>query len=87
MNMLTLKSSIIFAIGYDLEARKARVTFCDKAGSPTSTYDYEHVSPEQVCELLFADSVGSYFQRVFKVVHTQYRKLTTEDLEAEKVPA
>lgn len=58
MKMLPVESSTISAVGYD----RANLTMRIRFGSG-DTYEYYHVEPETVTDLIFADSVGSYFAK------------------------
>jgi hypothetical protein len=62
---IAVKSSNIFSIGYDRRLCILQVTF-HAQGKPTGTYEYTHVTCDEVAELLFGESVGSYFSKVIK---------------------
>lgn len=61
MQMVSVRSSAISAIGYDPATRRMKITF--KQGH---TYDFCGVPPEVYEGLLNASSVGSYYDRVIR---------------------
>ena len=83
MPQIRVQSSNIFSVGYNAETRTATVTF-HKDGAPTGTYEYENVDPLSMCELVFADSIGSHFARNFKPRFTLCHKVV-KAAEAEQV--
>jgi len=60
MNMQTVESSQIHAIGYDEPTKTLRIQFKAKA-KPGSVYDYANVPPELFAEFLAAESKGKFF--------------------------
>jgi hypothetical protein len=76
VNVVTVKSSQIDAIGYDLLSLKLHVIF--RGGS---TYEYDDVQPDAVCRVLFSESIGKAFNANIKSGGYTYRKL------ADSVPA
>jgi hypothetical protein len=61
-------SSAIKAVGYDETSATLEVEF--RSGS---VYDYEDVPPEEVLELLRADSLGRYFATRIRPHHAGRR--------------
>jgi len=68
MKRKTIKSSNIKSIGYAIEPQILEVEFNGGA-----VYHYKEVGPIKVLNLIFADSVGSYFAKNIKNKH-QYMK-------------
>lgn len=64
MKRKSVKSSNIVSIGYMIEPQILEVEFNSGA-----VYYYKDVGPIEVLELIFADSVGSYFARNIKSKH------------------
>lgn len=80
--VLIPKPSNIFAVGYDEQRQLCQITFAKHVNGlkvAGDTYEFEHSTREQVFDMIFADSVGGYFQRFFKPTHTQYHKLSDEE--------
>lgn len=61
MERVYVDSSVISAIGYDVESQVLEVEFRSRR-----VYRYARVPPEAVEELLTAKSMGSYFNRRIK---------------------
>jgi hypothetical protein len=61
MERVYVDSSVISAIGYDVESQVLEVEFRSKR-----VYRYARVPPEAVEALLTAKSIGSYFNRRIK---------------------
>ncbi len=70
MQRARVNSSSLRSVGYDPERRVLEVEF-----SNGSLYQYEGVPGEIVRELLAADSLGTYFNQVFKASGFPYRRL------------
>lgn len=70
MKRIAVSSSCLRAIGYDADAEVLEVEFQNG-----SRYRYERVPAETVAELLAADSLGRYFNLVFKARNFPYRRL------------
>lgn len=60
IQMQTVASSQINAIGYDPITSRLRIQFKSKAG-PGPVYEYPDVTPEQHQALISAPSIGKYF--------------------------
>ena len=58
MKRIPIKSSSIKSIGYDIESEILEVEFIRG-----DIYKYYEVIPKIFCNLLFADSIGSYFYK------------------------
>ena len=71
MKHVPVSSSSLRALGYDPDEQALEVAFHNG-----SVYRYEQVPPEVVQALLEADSLGRYFNQVFKPQHYPYRRLT-----------
>jgi hypothetical protein len=70
MEMISVSSSNIAAIGYDFEMAILRIQFLQ-----SGTYDYQQV-PQHVYEgMLSALSKGRYFDQYIKSGHYQYTKV------------
>jgi hypothetical protein len=78
MDMVSVKSSNIAAVGYESERRMLRVQF-----SNGGAYDYRDVPPDVYEELKDASSVGSYFA---KCVKGKYESAKTESISASVRP-
>jgi len=61
MKRKTIKSSNIKSIGYDMTAQVLEVEFLNGI-----VYNYKEVGSFRVLNLIFADSVGSYFAKNIK---------------------
>lgn len=61
MKTLNINSSIISTVGYDYQSCILEIKF--KRGA---TYHYTNVPSFVVCQLLFSESVGSFFMRNIK---------------------
>jgi hypothetical protein len=62
MEMKTVKSSQIHAIGYDPETKKLHITFLARDRvTPGATYEYDDITPEQHTALVGAESIGRHF--------------------------
>ena len=70
MKRLVVRSSSLHAVGYDADAQALEVEF-----SSGASYRYEQVPAEVVAELLAAESLGRYFNRVFKARGFPYQRL------------
>jgi len=70
MKRTPVQSRSLRALGYDPEQRVLEVEF--RSGA---LYRYEQVPPAVVQALLEADSLGRYFNQVFKPQHYTYRRL------------
>ncbi|MCC7355043.1 MAG: KTSC domain-containing protein [Anaerolineae bacterium] len=57
MNLTTVESSMIHAVGYDPETRTLEVVF-----NTGKTYQYYDVPPEEYAGLMAAESKGSYMR-------------------------
>ncbi len=70
MKRVAVSSRSLRSLGYDLDEQALEVEFHNG-----SVYRYEQVPPEVVQALLEADSLGRYFNQVFKPQHYRYRRL------------
>lgn len=70
MNMQTVTSSQIEAVGYDEGSKTLHVRF--KGGS---TYAYDDVPPHEHADLMAAGSIGAHFGKRIKGGGFAYRKL------------
>ncbi|MBE7374466.1 KTSC domain-containing protein [Pseudomonas lopnurensis] len=70
MKRTPVQSRSLRSLGYDPEQRVLEVEF--RSGA---LYRYEQVPPAVVQALLEADSLGRYFNQVFKPQHYTYRRL------------
>lgn len=70
MKRIAVSSRSLRAIGYDPDAQALEVEFQNG-----SRYRYEQVPAETVAELLAADSLGRYFNQVFKARNFPYQRL------------
>jgi hypothetical protein len=73
IEMKSVISSNISAIGYDEEAKELHVSF-NKSG----TYIYSNVEPKIFESFISADSKGKFFLANIKPVFTNYRKAIKE---------
>jgi hypothetical protein len=64
MKMIRVKSRNIYAVGHD--GTTLRMTFADKNGDPTVTWNYHDVPGHVHKELMGSESIGSYFARLIK---------------------
>tara|TARA_Y100001949_G_scaffold128033_1_gene109551 strand:- start:37811 stop:38026 length:216 start_codon:yes stop_codon:yes gene_type:complete len=67
---VAVNSSSLRALGYDPDQQALEVEFHNG-----SQYRYEHVPAEAVQALLEADSLGRYFNQVFKAQQYPYRRI------------
>ncbi len=65
-----VESESLRSVGYDPDSRLLEVQF-----QGDGLYRYEDVPPEVVLELLQAESMGTYFNQVFKPMGYRYRRL------------
>ncbi|MBA1275757.1 KTSC domain-containing protein [Stutzerimonas azotifigens] len=65
-----VESESLRSVGYDPARRVLEVEF-----QGDGVYRYEDVPPEVVLELLEAESMGTYFNQVFKAQGFRYRRL------------
>ncbi|TLX59082.1 KTSC domain-containing protein [Stutzerimonas nosocomialis] len=65
-----VESESLRSVGYDPDSRILEVEF-----QGDGLYRYEDVPPEVVLELLEAESMGTYFNQVFKARGHRYRRL------------
>ncbi|MCQ4279331.1 KTSC domain-containing protein [Pseudomonas stutzeri] len=70
MKRVAVNSSSLRALGYDPDEQALEVEFHNG-----SQYRYEQVPAEVVQALLQADSLGRYFNQVFKAQHYRYRRV------------
>jgi len=70
MKRVAVNSSSLRALGYDLEEQALEVEFHNG-----SLYRYEQVPADVVQALLEADSLGRYFNQVFKAQQYPYRRI------------
>lgn len=64
MQMHTVKSSLIEAVGYDPHTRTLRVKLNDTdRGTHGPTYEYSNVSPQDHAALITAKSIGRHFNK------------------------
>ncbi|MCJ0975695.1 KTSC domain-containing protein [Pseudomonas sp. PS1] len=70
MKHVAVESSSLRALGYDPDEQVLEVEFHNG-----SQYRYEQVPAEVVQALLEADSMGRYFNQVFKPRHYAYRRI------------
>lgn len=77
VKMIKVQSSTIAAIGHDgREFGNLRIQFCNKQGTPTSTYEYANVPLDFFQSFMAADSKGAFLgQYKWKPVMSKYRKL------------
>jgi hypothetical protein len=61
MKRINVKSSSIKSIGYNTIFKVLEIEFIREA-----IYHYYDVSSDVVCELIFADSIGKYFDQNIK---------------------
>ena len=61
MKTYPVTSSNIQSVSYDLEKQELTITF-----HGGSKYLYKDIKPETVCNLIFADSIGSQFHKTIK---------------------
>jgi uncharacterized protein YutE (UPF0331/DUF86 family) len=64
MKKYLVESSNIKSIAYDIEFKLLVVTFKNRL-----SYSYKDIDPETVCNVLFADSVGSAFHKFIVKIH------------------
>jgi len=70
MKRVAVSSRSLRSLGYDPDEQALEVEFRNG-----SVYRYEQVPAEVVQALLEADSLGRYFNQVFKPQHYRYRRL------------
>ncbi len=70
MKRVTVSSSSLRELGYDPDEQVLEVLFHNG-----SLYRYEQVPAEVVQALLEADSLGRYFNQVFKPQHYRYQRV------------
>lgn len=70
MKRVAVSSRSLRSLGYDVDEQALEVEFHNG-----SVYRYEGVPAEVVQALLEADSLGRYFNQVFKPQHCAYRRL------------
>lgn len=70
MKRVAVESRSLRELGYDPDEQALEVLFHNG-----SVYRYEQVPAEVVQALLEADSLGRYFNQVFKPQHYRYRRL------------
>ena len=70
MKRIAVTSRSLRALGYDPDDQVLEVEFHNG-----SVYRYEHVPAEVVQALLEADSMGRYFNQVFKPQHYRYQRI------------
>ena len=70
MKRVAVNSSSLRELGYDVDTQVLEVQFHNG-----SLYRYEQVPAEVVQALLQADSLGRYFNQVFKPQHHPYRRI------------
>jgi hypothetical protein len=70
MKWVAVTSSSLRALGYDPDEQALQVEF-----SNGTRYRYEQVPAEVVQALLEADSLGRYFNQVFKAQQYPYRRI------------
>ncbi|MCQ4309215.1 KTSC domain-containing protein [Pseudomonas stutzeri] len=70
MKRVAVSSRSLRSLGYDVDEQELEVEFHNG-----SVYRYEQVPAEVVQALLEADSLGRYFNQVFKPQHYRYRRL------------
>lgn len=68
MKPYIVTSTNIKSVGYDLKKQELTITF-----HGGSKYLYKDIKPDAVCNLLFADSVGSHFHKNIK--HLNAKKI------------
>ncbi len=61
MKFIDVESSNLKAVSYNTETEELFVKFKNE-----SVYKYDEVSAEEFCLLLFAESIGSYFNKSFR---------------------
>ena len=65
-----VKSTVILSIGYDPETRELEARFINK-----EIYRYFNVPSEEYEALMKADSIGEYFNKIFKSKNYKYTKV------------
>ncbi|KJH85260.1 KTSC domain-containing protein [Pseudomonas sp. KSR10] len=70
MKRVAVTSRSLRSLGYDPDEQLLEVEFHNG-----SVYRYEQVPAEVVQALLEADSMGRYFNQVFKPQHYRYRRI------------
>lgn len=70
MKRVAVESRSLRELGYDPDEQALEVEFHNG-----SLYRYEQVPPEVVQALLQADSLGRYFNQVFKAQQYPYRRI------------
>ncbi|MCQ4259664.1 KTSC domain-containing protein [Stutzerimonas stutzeri] len=70
MKRVAVSSRSLRELGYDPDKQALEVLFHNG-----SLYRYEQVPPEVVQALLEADSLGRYFNQVFKPQHYRYQRV------------
>lgn len=70
MKRVAVSSRSLRELGYDPDAQVLEVRF-----NNGSLYRYEQVPAEAVQALLEADSLGRYFNQVFKPQHYRYQRV------------
>ena len=70
MKRVEVSSSSLRELGYDPDEQALEVVFQNGA-----LYRYEEVPAEVVQALLEADSLGTYFNQVFKAQNYPYRRI------------
>lgn len=61
MERKSVKSSQIFAVGYDPATKKMQVEFHAKGDKHRSVYEYDNIEPHHHEALVGAESIGTHF--------------------------
>lgn len=64
-----VESSNIHSVAYDPESGKLFIRFKNKAGDPTTLYEYSGVPSHVYEEMLTAPSVGRYFSQYVRGIY------------------
>ena len=70
MKRYSVESQVLKSVGYDIETKQCEIIFANTG----EVYTYEGVSLVDVSYLLFSDSNGSFFMKVFRPKYKNFTK-------------
>lgn len=84
INMDSVESSQLAAIGYDAETQTLAIQFKAKGTAPGSLYHYANVTPEDFAAFRDAESIGSHFYKFIKPFKDKYPYTRIETAQPEQ---